>query len=392
MMINKNKCKKHLFILFIITLFSSGIIAGTVGLDKKKKEKEHDPKRELSVDGPYVTHLPDGSTRIITVDKEKNIKDTTLATLPTDFKFPVLSPHGKHLFDVSLHPIARQEWKLTQAEKVVVLSDPHGNFECFAELLQANAVINKQYNWTFGKNQLVIIGDVFDRGKEVLPIFWLIYKLEKEAQEAGGQVIFLLGNHESLVLTGDMRYAKEKYLALATLLGVEYKELFSPSTELGHWLATRNTMQLIGDNLFVHAGLSAELYHQHLSIPDINPAMSEALFLNKAERKAHSDLSAFLYGSSGPIWYRGMVKEDAKYHPLPSDTLHVILNKYNANRVIVGHTIFEDITTLYNGRVIAVNVDNKENRKKGRGRGILIENKKISVIGDKGVMKKQLPL
>lgn len=382
-MTNKNSIQKYLLILFIMTLFSSGTTAGTLGLDSNKKKKDPNPQKELSTDGPYVMYLPNGATRIITVDKEKNIKDTTLAALPKEYKLPILSHHGEALFDVSLHPIVRPKWRQKQAEKVFVTSDPHGNFECFAELLQANNVIGKQYQWTFGKNQLVVIGDVFDRGKDVLPIFWLIYKLEKEAQDAGGQVVFLLGNHEPMVLTGDMRYAKKKYTALATLLKIEYKDLFGPSTELGRWLASRNTMQLIGNNLFVHAGLSAELYNKNLSIPEVNPAMSETLFLNKAQRKAHSDLSAFLYGSSGPIWYRGMVKEEEKYHPLSSDTLHLILKKYEADRVIVGHTIFKDITTFYNERVIAVNVDNKENQEKGRGRAILIEGNKISVVGDK---------
>lgn len=389
---NKNlpvSTKVFTFVLCIILIsFSgSGLRAGTP--DKKKKKE---PKECLSTDGPYILWQSNRNARVITVDKQKSIHDTVYQAIPQNFSLPVYGHKGDFLFNVKLHPISRPKWKLNQAPKVFVTSDPHGNFDCFAGLLQANGVINEQYDWTFGKNQLVVIGDVFDRGKDVLPIFWLIYKLEKEAQDAGGQVVFLLGNHEPMVLTGDMRYAKEKYPALATLLGIKYKDLFSPSTELGHWLATRNTMQLIGNNLFVHAGLSAELYNRNLSIPEINPAMSEALFLNKAERKAHSDLSAFLYGNSGPIWYRGMVKDDEKYNPLPGDTLNLILKKYNAERVIVGHTIFKNITTRYNGRVITVNVDNKENREKGRGRGILIEPKKISVTGDKGIMKKLLPL
>ena len=383
-----NLISAKVFLFFLLfSLSASSLRAGTTD---KKKEKE--PKECLSADGPYILWQADKSARVITVDKHNAIHDTIYQTIPRKLSFPIYSHKGEFLFDVSLHPVIRPDWKNKQANKVFVTSDPHGNIECFAGLLQANKVINEQYHWTFGKNQLVVIGDVFDRGKDVLPIFWLIYKLEKEAQDAGGQVVFLLGNHEPLALTGDIRYAKDKYPALAKLLGMPYKELFAPTTELGHWLATRNSMQLIGRNLFVHAGLSAELYNRNLSIPAINPAMSKALFLNKAERTAHSELSAFLYGDDGPIWYRGMVKEDEKYHPLSTDTLNLILKKYKADRVIVGHTIFKDITTRYDGRVITVNVDNKENRKKGRGRGILIESKKISVTGDKGIIKKLLPL
>ena len=65
-------------------------------------------------------------------------------------------------------------------------------------------MIDADYNWIFGTNQLVIIGDVFDRGVDVLPIYWLIYKLEKEAEDAGGKVTFLIGNHETMVLGNDL--------------------------------------------------------------------------------------------------------------------------------------------------------------------------------------------
>ncbi len=38
---------------------------------------------------------------------------------------------------------------------------------------------------------MIVISDVFDRGKDVLPIFWLMYKLEQEAKkDAGGVMTF----------------------------------------------------------------------------------------------------------------------------------------------------------------------------------------------------------
>lgn len=71
------------------------------------------------------------------------------------------------------------------------MSDPHGRLDCVISLLQGNGVINDNYQWNFGSNHLVIIGDIFDRGKDVLQIFWLFYKLEDEAVKAGGHVSFL---------------------------------------------------------------------------------------------------------------------------------------------------------------------------------------------------------
>ena len=54
------------------------------------------------------------------------------------------------------------------------------------------------------------------------------------------------------------------------------------------------------------------------------------------------------------------------------------------SRNFVGHTIFDDVTTFFRRRVIAVNVDNEENREKNRGRGVVIENGSMSVLYDSG--------
>ena len=200
----------------------------------------------------------DGSARVVTVGLKGELKDKTYKTLPSDFSFPVMSHKGNHRFQVTLHPFERPQWRMPQADSMLVISDPHGNLDCFVSVLKNNGVINDRYEWTFGKNQLVIIGDVFDRGKDVLPIFWLIYKLEKEAADAGGQALFMLGNHEEMVLRGDLRYVKEKYKALADTLHMPYQDLWKEDSELGRWLRTRNLIGIVGDNLIVHAGLSAD--------------------------------------------------------------------------------------------------------------------------------------
>ena len=267
------------------------------------------------------------------------------------------------------------------------MSDPHGRLDCVISLLQGNGIIDEKLRWKFGSNHLMIIGDIFDRGDDVPQIFWLVYKLEQEAAQVGGCVSFLLGNHEPMILANDVRYATPKYHQLAKKLDIPYSQLFGPDTELGKWLATRNTIQIIGKDLYVHAGLSKEFYERNLSIPTVNEEMSKALFMSKKERKSLSELTAFLYGNSGPIWYRGLVRNADKYHPLDSDTLDLILKRYKVKRIIVGHTIFEDVSTFYDKKVIDVNVNNAKNKEKGLGRGLLIKKKKYQIVGDSGVQK-----
>lgn len=377
-----NKLRLFLSTL-VLVLISSGMNAGTYHSKEKKKEKEE----RLSGDGPYIIYQPDGSVRVISVDRKGEISDKVYKAFPENFTFQVSDHKGRYSFDVKLHSIKRPDWNYPHPEKVFVMSDPHGKLDCVISLLEGNGIINDQYQWNFGKNHLVVIGDIFDRGKDVAQIFWLFYKLEEEAAKAGGHVSFLLGNHEALVLSSDMRYAKGKYKQLAQKLSLEYPRLFDLNTELGRWLATRNTMQTIGKDLYVHAGLGKAFYDKDLSIPTVNKEMSKALFMSKNERKELSPLSAFLYGTEGPIWYRGLVREDPKYKPLAQDSLQMILKRYKVKHILVGHTLFSDISTFYNGQVIGVNVDNEKNQNKGFGRALLIDDEKYYVVGDKGVLR-----
>lgn len=369
-----------LFIIFIVWTYPS--------LGWSYDEDSLSLHTSLTADGPYIIYGEDGTTKIISVDEQGKIQQQKYGMLPDGFKVKIISSDGKHRFEVPLHPVERQSWKLKQAKKLFVMSDPHGNLDCVVNLLHGNGIINDKYQWIYGKNQLIILGDVFDRGNDAPQIFWLIYKLEHEAEQAGGKVIFTLGNHESMVLMNDLRYTEPKYKALAKRLRVRYSELFGMNTELGRWLCSRNTIELIGNNLLLHAGLSRLFYLQQLSIPWVNQAMERGLYKVIKERKADNRLTYFLYSSNGPIWYRGMVEKDNNiFVPLTSDTLNLILKKYHAERIIVGHTIFPDITSVYDGRVLTVNVDNALNRAEKKGRAILFKKKHIYVVGDNGIIR-----
>lgn len=365
-------------VMVMLTMFSITISA--------KKNIADDNK--LSCDGPYVIYQEDGRVRVVDVTVGGEVKDTTYASLPKDFTLHVADHGGNYPFDVKLHPVVRQPWKQEPAKKTFVMSDPHGRLNLVVNLLKANGVIDSQLRWAYGNNQLVVIGDIFDRGYDVPQIFWLFYKLEVEAAECGGRVTVMLGNHEPMELAGDMRYAKPKYKLLADKLGMSYRHLFGANTELGRWLGTRNAIQVIGRNLFVHAGISKEFYDRNLSIPVVNDTISSVLFMKSKQRKAHSEFCKFLYGNRGPIWYRGLVLKSKKWSPLPSDSLDMVLRRYNVDRIYVGHTIFKDIKKFYKGRVVAVNVDNLENYNHQRGRAVLIDEDKVYVVGDKGIKRK----
>ncbi len=228
------------------------LLLGTVWdvcLARDLKQNKDTTTKVASVDGPYVLYDEAGRMRVIHVDEHGVLQDRVYDEVPEDFKLDVVSQKGGHRFQVKLHPVERPLWKSGQREKTLIISDPHGDLESFVSVLRNNGVIGKNYKWKFGKNQVIVIGDVFDRGKDVLPIFWLMYKLEQEAKDAGGVMIFMLGNHEEMVLRGNLKYTRSKYKDLATSLGMEYADLWHEKSELGRWLRSRNLIQVVGKNM-----------------------------------------------------------------------------------------------------------------------------------------------
>ncbi|MFD2554271.1 metallophosphoesterase [Sphingobacterium tabacisoli] len=334
-------------------------------------------------DGPYILYTAEQRNLVRVYKGQLDVQQNSAPTVE------VISENGQHQFQVTLHPIETPRATYSKSSEILVLSDPHGDFDSFHAILKAHRVIGEKYQWTFGKKHLVVIGDIFDRGDDVLPLFWLLYKLEAEASQAGGAVHFLLGNHEEMTLRGNLKYAKEKYTNLAQHLDINYQELWGMESELGQWLLSRNTIEKIGDHLFVHAGLSADIIGNVWTINAINDSTRAHVHQRKEERE-QSSAARFLFGSNGPLWYRGMVRTDEKYNPLSTADLEQIMKQYDVKHLFVGHTIFPEVTSFYEGKVYGVNVSNKSNREKGASRGLLIKGNKCYRIYDDPKKKEKI--
>lgn len=86
------------------------------------------------------------------------------------------------------------------------------------------------------------------RGADATRVLWLLCRLEREAKGAGGGVDFLLGNHEVMVMLGDLRYVGPKELAIAEAHGIGYDRLFDVRRSiLGSWLESKPAAIPIGD-------------------------------------------------------------------------------------------------------------------------------------------------
>ncbi len=248
----------------------------------------------------------------------------------------------------------------TGVEHLAVVSDVHGQYHTMVALLEAHCVIDEDANWLFGDGHLVVLGDVFDRGDKVTDIFWLIYKLEKQAEQAGGKVHFLLGNHEVMVLQNDLRYVNRNYRFTMGVIRRSYHALYGKDTYLGRWLRSKPTAITINDIAFVHAGFSGPVLKLGLSMHEINTLFQEKIIDQSEESVMNDPVLALLYTEIGPIWYRGYFAED-----FTREQAQRTLRQLKVKHVVVGHTSNTKIVSIHRNRVIGADSSIKLGGKNG---------------------------
>ncbi|HEY0335610.1 MAG TPA: metallophosphoesterase [Stenotrophomonas sp.] len=297
-------------------------------------------------DGPYLRRSGDG------VDAEwicaGKIERAHFAahrgqtTVPARCGYP-------HAVTVPLRPGAASREDRPAPSRIAALSDIHGQYGLLRRLLQANGIIDAQDRWSYADGLLVIGGDVFDRGPQVTEAFWLLQQLQAQARAAGGDVLFVLGNHETMTLYDDLRYLNLKYAQVASLLGRAYPALYDSGSVLGQWLRQAPAMARVGDTLFLHGGVSPEFLAAGIDRPTANARYRASLGTPKATVKADPALAPLYDGKTSPIWYRGYFDGRAS-----EADVEAVLRELGVRRIIVGHTSMAHVGSYYDGRVIAI--------------------------------------
>jgi hypothetical protein len=304
------------------------------------------------IDGPYLFEAEGGgwtSRRIVKSNAGFALSVERLPAADPGIEVPL--PGRKVPLKVRVRPVGDPPPTTIPAQDpVMAVSDIEGNLDALLALLRAGKVVDEDLRWTFGKGHLVVAGDTFDRGLHVTECLWLLYELEARARAAGGAVHFLLGNHEVMVLTGDLRYVRGKYIETAKLLGVRIEDLHGRNTVLGRWLRTRNAVVRIGEEIFVHGGISPEVARAETDLAKMNGSLRAAL-LADAWPKPLEGVLKLVAGGDGLTWYRGYIDD-----PIGEKEMDRVLAAFRAKRVVVGHTIVERVGFRLGGRVLALDV------------------------------------
>ena len=182
------------------------------------------------VDGPHALWRDDGSVDIIRF-REGQLQKQRLPYKTAEDKTAAGNTASDMYLNSSAVSPPAATWDMPS--RLLVISDIEGNYQALFTFLLGNGVINQDGDWTWGDGHLLFNGDIVDRGDKVTETLLLIRRLQREAAAAGGQVHYVLGNHEAMIMAGDLRYVHPKYHFLCGRYGLTYDQLYGPGIRNG---------------------------------------------------------------------------------------------------------------------------------------------------------------
>lgn len=364
---------KHIF--FTILVLAAIVIPFGLYHGASLHYGDHELMYHLDKEGPYVFYENDSTLSINHIRGNKNegfYLDTKKSSVDSNNTTSCYFQIDSSNFNFKINPeITIPNTTYNDDEPILAISDIEGGYKTFRDFLIHNKVIDKKLNWTFGKGHLVLLGDFVDRGWSVTQVLWFIYKLEQDASKQGGVVHFIIGNHELKNMQGHYQSSAEKYYAVAAILKKQHHELYNTNSVLGRWMASKNTMELINGNLFVHGGIHPDVAATKLNLNQINQIIRKMYYKTYYPSTEKTDEQLLNSNRTGIAWYRGYFKDDLTQKQIESG-----LSKFNAKAVIVGHTLQSKVNRQYNGKVIGIDVKHPKDYQKNwpfkKSEGLLI--------------------
>jgi hypothetical protein len=270
---------------------------------------------------------------------------------------------------------------ITGVDSLYLVGDVHGEYDRLVALLGNAGLLDVKGQWVGGRRHVAFLGDIFDRGADVTRTLWFLYELERQARTAGGGAHLVLGNHETMIFTHDVRYVSPKEQLIARLHGVSYPELFDiRRSVLGQWMVRRPGLMKVNDVLLAHGGVGpSETPRTVEAVNDsMRTFMSEDLFYRwadttlalvgdsaSAERVADqydhvvvldsvslARRTGLLFDETGILWFRGYVLSDTFRL-----VLDAVLAEFGAEIHVVAHTPLSTIESRYDGKLLAVDLE-----------------------------------
>jgi calcineurin-like phosphoesterase family protein len=274
--------------------------------------------------------------------------------------------------------------------RVIAIGDLNAAYDVLLEILRGTGLVNRKLEWSGKRDELVQMGDLFNRGSGAAQALRLLLKLRGQARKAGGRVTILLGNHEVMTALRHEGYCTEgEYLAFASAAerrawparvqramwrlirqrpnGVvlpieprleawkiehvpgrtELRRALGPRGTLGRALRALPVAYVTSGTLFVHAGLLP--LWARAGVDGLNEQAREC-WANAPKNLWSLPKESLFRSGAGPLWDRSLVRGGSRAQRDLRETLELI----GAKRMVVGHTQTASLARGREGRVLVL--------------------------------------
>ena len=273
--------------------------------------------------------------------------------------------------------------------KIVAVGDLHGDYENFIKIMLGTGIVDEKLRWAAGDTHFIQTGDIMDRGPAARMIFDVLRRLEKEAEEAGGKVHVLIGNHEEVNITGIVfdypdyvtveqfvsflprayRGQKEREFlkrihGTSTIWNEKTQDASTRSKlaeywqglmrkddaqrvyinsfndNYGKWLLEKNAVIQINDTIFAHGGISEK--YSTWKLESINSLLRKELAFFKGRRRVFLRYEEpfepkIVYDARSPLWFRDLAVKEEKSM---KGEFERILKNLGAGHMVIAHTFY----------------------------------------------------
>lgn len=237
------------------------------------------------------------------------------------------------------------------------MGDIHGDQAKAIALLKLSGVVeerDRRLVWTGGDTYVVQLGDVLDRGSQEIASLQLLRNLDQQARLEGGAVLMINGNHESLNVAGDFRYATEGGMLESAIMGglrgvdahmvanqrAARLRLFSPGGHLAKELAKNPTVLIVNDTMFAHGGVL--MGHVQYGLERINAEVAAWMRGDRLDDGSRAPPPFLAMGDRRSVMWNRMFSQEIfstfydKYHA--TTQLRQVLERTGCKRLVIGHT------------------------------------------------------